>query len=161
MDTLWSSWPSFGIPSGLFWSPFGTLGSLCGPFGPLMVSFWNPCTPCGLLVDSFRSVLGCFGSSWDLSWCILGLNCVFYVHCRYWQDFFAICLRVEFILSLPANWRFPSLAVQVTESASGRFRSLGEAPVGGVLGGNWSGCRCEEPFWLSFMVFCSEKPQCF
>ena len=79
LDTLWSSWAPFGVPLGLFWSPVETLGSLCGPFGPLMVSFWNPCTPCGLLLDSFRSVLGCFWSSWDLSWCILGLNCVFYV----------------------------------------------------------------------------------
>ena len=70
---------SLGVPLGLFWSPVETLGSLCGPFGPLMVSFWNPCTPCGLLLDSFRSALGCFWSSWDLSWCILGLNCVFYV----------------------------------------------------------------------------------
>ena len=59
---------------------------------------------------------------------------------------------MEFILLLQANRRFPSLAVQVTESASGRFRSLGEAPVGGVLGGNWSSVR-----WLGayLQIFCT------
>ena len=40
----------------------------------------------------------------------------------------------------------------MTESASGRFRSFGEAPVGGVLGGNWSGNR-----WLGapLQTFCT------
>ena len=79
---LGACWGQLGrplVPLGILWSAVETLGSLCDPFGPLMVSFWNPCAPCGLLLDTSRSVLGCFWSSWDLSWCILGLNCMFYM----------------------------------------------------------------------------------
>ena len=130
---LGACWGQFGrplVPLGILWSAVETLGSLCDPFGPLMVSFWNPCAPCGLLLDTSRSVfrvllviLGSFLVHFRPKLCVL---CVL---CRYWQDFFAICWCVEFILLLQANRRFPSLAVQVFGSIWGPIGS----PFGHIL----------------------------
>ena len=142
-------WRSSGSLLGAVWTPFGS-------FRPLMVCCGDPWLPLrslwasdGLILEPLHSLHAPFGQLQVRVRVLLVILGSFLVHlrsklrvlcmlCRYWQDFFAICFRMVFIVSLPANWRFPSLAVQVTESALGRFRSLGEAPVGGVLGGNWS-----------------------
>ena len=132
----------FGGLLGVCWGQFGhpleRVGSLWGSFGPLLVSCWDPWLPFrslwasyGLILEPLHSLRAPFGQlqvRFRVLLVILGSFlvhfrpklCVLCVLCRYWQDFFAICLCVEFILSLPANWRFPSLAVQVLVTQRGR-----------------------------------------
>ena len=120
-----------GVCWGYFGHPLERVGSLWGPFGSILVSCWDPWLPLRSLWASYGLILEPLHSLWApggqlqvrfrVLLVILGSFlvhfrpnlCVLCLLCRYWQDFFAICLCVEFILSLQANWRFPSLAVQV------------------------------------------------